>query len=209
MRELIYDSLMDPMKAAAGVLRFSYPLSTYIQCLAVLSVAITLLSYIPVAPDLPVVERSGASESQEALIERIQQVREQPVLIALAYFAGMMISGFVTFFAGRAFGGIGSLSGSFLITAWLNMMQVLIAFAQMVLMTISPVLAFFAGAASMIWYFWALTQFVKALHGFDNGPLVFIGIIAVMIGFMVVAIFATAFTMVAFGMVPQEVLSDV
>jgi len=208
MRELISDSLMDPMKAATEVLRFSYSLQTYIQCFVVLAVAITLLSYVPFGPDMRVEEVTGGNERQEAIFKFMLEVRQQPVLIALAYFAGMLISALVTFFAGRAFGGIGSMNGSFLITAWLNMVQVLIAFAQMVLLTISPVLAFFAGAASMVWYFWALTQFIKVLHGFDNGAMVFVGIVAVMIGFMIVAIFATAFAMVAFGMVPQEVMSD-
>lgn len=201
MRELLSDSLTDPTKAAAQVLRLHYPLPTLLQCLALLAVLSSLLNYITMFV-------GGSAGNPEIMDQPAFVMFRHPLVVAIAHVAVLMIMGLGTYFGGRAFGGVGSLTSSFLVTVWINFIQLLISFAQFVILTISPLLGSLVVVAGLIWFFWAFTQFIKVLHGFDNGVLVFFGILAMMVACMFVAVFVAAFATLALGLVPQEVLSD-
>jgi len=55
------------------------------------------------------------------------------------------------------------------------------------------------GLRLLCWFLWMLTQFTAALHGFERGFVVFMGIIAALF----VAALAMAVLLGMFGFVPQ------
>lgn len=197
MRELITSSFTDPRGAAADLLRFRLPLGTSLQCLVVLAIVITFVNYMTALAGGP--DPVGPA--------RLMVLN--PLLIAVVYSIVFIISGFATYYGGRAFKGSGSLEASFLVIVWINAVQVILSFAQLVILSVSPFLGSMLVMAGLVWFFWALTQFVKVLHGFENGVLVLIGIFAMMTFCLFVAAFSAALIMIFFGLVPEEMMRGV
>ncbi len=98
---------------------------------------------------------------------------------------------------GRARGGIGSFSDALLLISWLQFILLCLQAVQIVALLILPPVAEILGIVGLVLSVWLLTQFTAALHGFQSGWRVFIGILAVvfsaaiLISFLVVAIYGT------------------
>ncbi|PWE33113.1 YIP1 family protein [Maritimibacter sp. 55A14] len=91
---------------------------------------------------------------------------------------------------GRAFGGKGDFLGALKLIVWLQMINLAIQIIQFFALLVAPPVAGLIGIASLLLFFWLLTQFVTELHGFESGFHVFVGIVisafAIILGLSVV-----------------------
>lgn len=95
---------------------------------------------------------------------------------------------------GRMFGGQGEFADALLVVVWLQFVLVVFQAIQLVLLALLPPFSMLIGIAALVIFFWLLTQFVAALHGFTSGGRVFLGIVicfilaALLIGSLLVAV---------------------
>jgi len=192
MRELITTSLTDPARAAVDLLRMNYPISVLLQAALAVTALTTLMGILTVTASGGPVDMISAT------------MATSPLSFAFMQFAMFLFMSGMIYVGGRAFGGQGSLEGSLLVGVWIGVMQLIIQFVQFLVMTFSPLLAGMLSLAGLIWLFWALTQFVKVLHGFQNGFVVFFGIVLV----FMVSVFMAAVILTMIGAVPEELLKE-
>lgn len=89
------------------------------------------------------------------------------------------------YFIGRRMGGTGSLDNTILLIAWSEFVMACLQVIQMVAILVMPYIAALIGIASVVLFFWLLTNFVKELHGFKSRGNVFIAILGSMFGFVI------------------------
>ncbi|MEM6727227.1 MAG: YIP1 family protein [Pseudomonadota bacterium] len=87
-----------------------------------------------------------------------------------AIFLGCLsvIMGYAIYFTGNAMDGAGTLTGSILVVAWLQVLQLAGLFVQSVVFLISPGIAVLISLAITIALIWVLLSFVDVLHGFGS-----------------------------------------
>lgn len=78
---------------------------------------------------------------------------------------------------GRFFRGTGNFADALLCIVWINAVQVVFMSVQSVLTLTLPVLGGIFALASFVVFFWVLSHFTCALHGFRSTVLAFFGII--------------------------------
>ena len=78
---------------------------------------------------------------------------------------------------GRMFGGLGRFEDAVLLVAWLQWLMILAHLVQLVAALVLPPLAGLVLIGSIALFFWLLTGFVQALHGFQSRGLTFIGVL--------------------------------
>ncbi len=192
MRELITNSLTDPARAAVDLLRMNFTIPVLLQAAIAVTALTTLLGLLTVT----------ASGGPADLISAAMS--SSPLSFAIMQFGMFLFMSGMIFLGGRAFGGIGSLQGSLLVGVWIGVMQLIIQVAQFLVLSLSPLLAGMMSLAALVWLFWALSQFVKVLHGFQNGFVVFIGILLV----FMVSVFLAAIGLAMTGSIPEELLKE-
>lgn len=192
MRELIINSLTDPARGAVDLLRMNFNIQVLLQAAVAVTALTTLMGLLTVMASGGPVDVISATMSNS------------PLSFAIMQFAMFLFMSGMIFVGGRAFGGVGSLQGSLLVGVWIGVMQLIIQVAQLLVMSISPLIAGMMSLAALVWLFWALTQFVKVLHGFQNGFVVFFGIMLV----FVVSVFLAAIALAMTGAIPEELLKE-
>ncbi|WBU64651.1 YIP1 family protein [Paracoccus aerodenitrificans] len=123
----------------------------------------------------------------------------QPLKIAFMQMIWMSLMAWLMATVGRGFGGRGSFADAVLVVAWLELLLCVVQAAQVLLMLIFPLVASLLGFAGLFIYLWLSVQFIKALHGFRSGAIVFFAVV-------VTSIFALIFLSVmagAFGLLPE------
>jgi len=83
---------------------------------------------------------------------------------------------------GRAFGGTGRYEDALLLVGWLQLLMVGFQAVQVVAMVVLPPFAALIMVLSVAAFFWLLTGFVRALHGFSSRILVLLGVFATVFG---------------------------
>lgn len=96
---------------------------------------------------------------------------------------------------GGLFGGRGSFADALLLVAWLEFVLILVQVVQLVAMLVLPFVSVLIGIAGAVLFFWLLTNFTAALHGFRSLLKVFAGIL----GSFFVAAFVLVFLMGLLG----------
>ncbi|NUB43815.1 YIP1 family protein [Fertoebacter nigrum] len=95
---------------------------------------------------------------------------------------------------GRWRGGTGTFADALLLVVWLQFILLCLQAVQLVAQVLLPPLADMVGIFALVLFFWLLTNFVTALHGFRSRLAVFGGIIAV----TVLLAFALAILLIPF-----------
>lgn len=159
-------TLRNPRAGAQMVLDLDLPVSVGWIALGLMAVASTILSSLTfltsAVVDEPEISAMFANPFSLAILQAIILT-----LVALGIYG-----------VGRYFGGRGSLAGAVVLTAWLEFVLLLVQVVQFCLWQIWPALAEVLGLVGLMLFIWLLIQFIKQLHGFESGFLVFLMIIA-------------------------------
>ena len=99
---------------------------------------------------------------------------------------------------GRLFGGRGDLAGALVIVAWFQLLLTGLQVLQAVIALVAPPLMGPLGLVTIFLFFWWLTGFISALHGFASAGLVYAGVLAVTVGLLL----GLAAVLLALGLVP-------
>ncbi|MGR3660201.1 MAG: Yip1 family protein [Paracoccaceae bacterium] len=94
------------------------------------------------------------------------------------------------YFIGRRMGGTGSLDNAILLIAWSEFVMACLQVVQMIAILLMPFVAALIGLASVVLFFWLLTNFVTELHGFKSRGNVFFVILASIFGFVIFLLLA-------------------
>lgn len=150
LSSLVRLSVADPEKGAAAVLALNPPIGARWMLLGLVVVLGTVMAYL-----LPLLGGAG-----EAL---------PTPLSAAVLQGGMNLAAVVLVSAvGRMFGGHGSFEDALLLVAWLQIIMLGMQAVQLVVMLILPPLASLVMVASIVLFFWLLSGFICALHGFHS-----------------------------------------
>jgi hypothetical protein len=165
-------SAADPQDGARRVIGLDLPPPVWWQALVVVVIASVILTEIAT---LAVPSPGGMME----------MFRLNPVMAAGVQFALLWVMVHALHRIGRAFGGTGGFEGSVAVIVWLQAMLVALQAVQLVVLLLLPPLAGLIGLAGIVLFFWVLTGFVMALHGFASRGLVLVGIVGSFIGIVV------------------------
>ncbi|QDC09605.1 YIP1 family protein [Oceanicola sp. D3] len=105
-----------------------------------------------------------------------------PILLGAIQGCLLVLMVFGIHWVGRAFGGTGRLEDAILLMALLQFALVVLQAIEILLMFIIPALAAGVLLFNIFAFFYLLTSFTTALHGFTKPPLVFLGILLTGLG---------------------------
>jgi hypothetical protein len=169
-------SLQDPRAAARVLFAEDVPMAARTGGLLLMAVLSTLLLQ-PGFALLPPEDAVGGFLAQS------------PLQLAVLQWVALMLSGFLIFRVGRAFGGQGSLADAILIVVWVQLILLGVQIVQILALILVPPLAGLIGLAGFVLSLWLMTHFIAELHGFRSLGRVFTG--------MVLTFFAAAFVIAA------------
>ncbi|SIN89971.1 YIP1 family protein [Vannielia litorea] len=118
-----------------------------------------------------------------------------PVLLGAIQGCLLILMVFGIHWVGRAFGGTGRLEDAILLMALLQFALIVLQAFEILLIVIVPALAAGVLLFNIFAFFYLLTSFTTALHGFTRPPLVFLGILLTGLG----AIFALSILLAIIG----------
>jgi hypothetical protein len=186
LRDLARLSIADPEKGGREILALNPPLPARWLALAAAVVLGVVVAYM-----LPLM----AGQTEGVL----------PPFAAVGMQAGVNILAiFLMTHVGRMFGGQGRLEDALLLVAWLQALMIAVQGVQLVVLLILPPLAGLVTILAVALFFWLLTGFVQALHGFPSRPMVLLGVLASLF----VAAFVLSFFLLLIGFDPR-VMTDV
>lgn len=176
---LIGETLRAPREAARRIIALDLPERTVWEALA-LGILLTVVIFgIPVELFL----RSATGPEAEIFA----QIWGNPLVVTIGQTINSVVMVFAIYHIGRLFGGTGSRAETVALVAWHQIFVLTIGVAGVLVGTVLPfVLSLFLIALIVLW-FYVLTQFICALHGFDN-PVAVVGMVLlsmVSIGFVV------------------------
>lgn len=152
-------TLTEPQAGAREVMALNPPLALRWTALLAASVTAVVLAYLP-----PALAGNLANLPAPFLLLAIQ--------LAANLLAVWMLSA-----GGRMFGGTGRFEDALLLLAWLQLLMVAVQAAQLLLALVIPPLAVIFMLVAVGLFFWILTDFVRALHGFSSRGMVMLGIV--------------------------------
>jgi hypothetical protein len=167
-------SLKNPRAAARALLAEDVPLaarSAGLTLIAVLSAILLFPSFALLPP--------------EDFVSSF--LAQSPVRAAVVQWLALLISVFLIYRVGRAFGGRGGLADAMLVVVWLQLLMLGVQVAQLLALILIPPLAGLIGLVGFIGFTWLTVNFIAELHGFRSLGLVFAG--------MIVAFIAAAFVL--------------
>jgi hypothetical protein len=109
---------------------------------------------------------------------------ENPIILAALQLFFLVVMVNAIYFGGRRAGGHGGLDDAILLVAWLQFILICLQAIQIVALLTVPAVGALIGIASVVIFFWLLTNFVAELHGFRSRGNIF--------GVILLAIFAFA-----------------
>ncbi|WP_132542880.1 Yip1 family protein [Rhodovulum euryhalinum] len=190
---LARDTIRDPRDGARRVLAFGLPEGVLWQALvAVVAISVLLtqageyLVPTPVDPLLPV-------------------FMANPMLTAVVQGGLLVVTVYAIHIIGRRFGGRGSFAGALALTVWLQVIMLMLQVVQTVFLIVLTPLAGLVSMFGIGLFFWLLSHFVAALHGFPSALKTFVAII----GTMFAMVFGMSLVMSLLGITFGGALSDV
>lgn len=108
----------------------------------------------------------------------------QPTGLGISALVGgsILLLSFAVHFIGRMFGGEGTLDGALLLMIWLQFVLVGLQAVQTAALIVAPPFAGLVALAAVAIMFWALTNFIAVLHGFQSLGKVFLAMILTAFG---------------------------
>lgn len=105
-----------------------------------------------------------------------------PLLATFVQLSLLVLAVFAVYWIGRAMGGTGDFEGAILSIAWLQFILVLLQCAQILALAVLPPLAGWLGILGLGLFFWLITNFTAALHGFTQLGKVFLMVLVSLVG---------------------------
>lgn len=115
-------------------------------------------------------------------LAQIAGMRTLPALMGVIQGCFLVVMVFAIYWIGQALGGLGGFNDAIVAVTWLQFIMVLIQVAQTVLILISPAVSGMLGIFGIGVFFYLLTYFIAAIHGFTSLARVFMMIIATLFG---------------------------
>ncbi len=165
-------TIPEPRKVAREILSLGFPRGVLWQAFALfavlstgLGVAATIL--FPTPPEL-----AGT-------------LMADPLRVGMIETSGLVLTVFLIYWEGRAFGGRGRFEQALLTVIWLQYISVMIQLAVLVLALFAPGLAVLLNIFGVGVSFWILSHFIAEMHGFRSAGLVFAMIVLNILGLAV------------------------
>ena len=114
--------------------------------------------------------------------EIFAQIWGNPLVVTIGQTINSVVMVFAIYWIGQALGGLGGFNDAIVAVTWLQFIMVLIQVAQTVLILISPAVSGMLGIFGIGVFFYLLTYFIAAIHGFTSLARVFMMIIATLFG---------------------------
>ncbi len=194
---LVWQTIRAPRRVAERIIALDLPVRTLWDGL-LLSVLVTVILIVGLVLATPT---DPADPGGVAL----REIYARPIPVAIGQLINSVTTVFAILWIGRWLGGHGRLEGAIALVAWHQVFLLCMALAGMVVGAIFP-----AGMTIMLLvllalYFYVLTQFICALHGFDNAALVLVGLVASMFGILVAVSLMTGLLSMIFLGAPANV----
>lgn len=186
LRELVRLSFVEPRKAGAALIGLGVPMQARWLGMAAAVVVGVVVAYL-----LPAI--SGA----------LDEAAPPMAAVGIQLGANLIAATMMTV-VGRAFGGHGGFADALLLVGWLQAMMVLVQAVQVVGLVVMPPVAGLVMILAIALFFWMLTGFIQALHGFAQPLLVLVGTL----GALFAAAFVASFVLLLLGFDPRG-LTDV
>lgn len=162
---MVRETIVAPRAGAAAVLNMGFASSVGWLALMLMAVGSTLLTHI-----------SFATMPQEAK-DFWGAAMASPMRTAMLQWVVLLISVHAIHKIGRWRGGVGTLSGSVVLVAWLQFILLCLQVVQLVIEILMPAAAAMLGVFGLVLFLWLLTNFVAELHQFRSLGIVFFGIV--------------------------------
>ena len=170
-------SITEPEKGAAAVLALNPPMAARWLLMGFAVTIGVVFAYL-----LPVMSGRGADLPAPFLTAAVQ--------------GGMNIAAvLLVSTVGRMFGGLGRFEDALLLVGWLQLLMSAIQLVQLVVMMVLPPLAGLVMVAAVALFFWLLSGFIRALHGFESRFMVLLA----SLGTLFAAAFIMSFILVLLG----------
>lgn len=174
---LARQSVADPEKGAAAVLAWNPPVAARWMLMAFAVLTGVVLAYL-----LPVLT-GRAAELPTPFVATLVQGGMNIAAVVLA--TGV----------GRMFGGRGRFEDALLLVGWLQLLMVALQLVQLAVMIVLPPLVGLVMVGAVALFFWLLSGFVSALHGFQSRFMVLLGTL----GTLFAAAFVMSFILILLG----------
>jgi hypothetical protein len=112
-------------------------------------------------------------------------MQQSPLMLGLIQAALLFVSIHAIHRIGRFFGGTGSLEEAALLIIWLQFILLCVQVLQIAALLILPPVAGLITILAIALFFWLLTNFIAALHGFQSLGLVFVTTLLAAFGLLV------------------------
>lgn len=194
---LLWETIRAPRDAAQRILALDLPRQTLWEALA-LGVVLTVVVIVSMVLAAPI----DPTDPTEAAL---QEMYAQPIPVVI----GQMISAVTMVYAialvGRWFGGAGTFDGALALVAWHQIFLLCMALGGILVgMVFPPILSLMLFAMIGL-YFYVLTQFVCALHGFGNALVVFLMILVSFFAILIAVSIVTGILVTLFFGAPANV----
>ncbi|MBM7067534.1 YIP1 family protein [Actibacterium sp. 188UL27-1] len=184
--DLVRRSFTDARGAARQVIDLNLPIAALAQALVLVVIANVLLEHVAVSmgggfPTLP----EANDPRTEAGYQLVKTFYDNPFYYALVQACLLGITVFAIHVIGRAFDGVGRLEDALGVIVWFQVLLIIMQALQAVTDLILPPLTVFVSFATVILFFYWLTQFVMEVHSFDSALSVLTMIIVSTIGILI------------------------
>lgn len=170
-------SVQDPRRGARTLLSMDVPLPARTAGLLLMAVASAVLMHL------------GFLLLPPANDQMSQFLMQSPIRTAVIQWLILVVSVFLIFQIGRAWGGHGSLPDTLLIVVWLQVIMLGVQVVQLLALILAPPLAGIVNIAGLILFFWLLSSFIAELHGFASRGKVLAGIFATTFAMALIVVF--------------------
>ena len=168
------ETLRDPQAGMRGVLRLGLPAGARWTALGLMAVASALLVHLGLMLSPP----TGPTP--------MDAIFASPLKTALVQIVALVTVSWLIHVIGGSFGGTGTPAGAMMVVVWLQVILIALQLVQLVALLVLPPLAVLLSLVSFGLFFWLLTNFVAALHGFSSPLKVFGGIVLTTIAVVLV-----------------------
>jgi len=125
-----------------------------------------------------------------------------PIMMGIAEASSSILTVFILYWMGRAFGGTGSFGGAIIVVSWMQFVLLIVELGVLFFSVFAPGFAVLLWVMGLIMTFWILSHFTAELHGFGSAGMVFVGILMTLMGLVV--LMTIVLSLIGFGMVPPE-----
>lgn len=159
VRQLVLQTLTDPVSAAYGLMGMALPARALWMALALMAVLNSMIYSLSL-------RGAGAADPDAAALMPI--AFQSPILFAGLLFGALAATVFALFWVGQLMGGTARLEDLLVLVAWLQVLRLGLQIVVTVVALAIPGLAAMLVFAGSIWGLYILLGFITAAHDFDS-----------------------------------------